>query len=154
MATIYFNKQYLVLHLNNFSRKLVNILNAIVLAENSDTTMKEECFKFPFEWNFNNWQEKRDIDPTIGHSVLEYFSPSFKPPAVITERNSVLLGLQETGHAQSQVSTITIIIHMYVYSFCTRIRETLTIAFRYHVIVVQEFYQQIGFWKRRSKNGE
>lgn len=64
---------------------------AIVLAENSDTTMKEECFKFPFEWNFNNWQEKRDKDPTIGHSVLEYFSPSFKPPAVITERNSVLL---------------------------------------------------------------
>ena len=52
--------------------------------------MTQECFKFPFEWNFNNWQEKRDKVPTAGHSVLEYYDPSFKPPAVITERNSVL----------------------------------------------------------------
>lgn len=62
---------------------------AIVLAENSDASVKQECFKFPFEWNFGNWQLKRDEGGA--HDVSQFFQPSFKPPIEITEQSDVSL---------------------------------------------------------------
>lgn len=60
---------------------------SIVLAQNSDTNVKEECFRFPFAWTFGNWQAKRDAGGD--HDVSTFFHSSFKPPIDITEHSDV-----------------------------------------------------------------
>ena len=60
---------------------------AMVLHQNADATVTNECFKFPFEWNFSNWQGKRDNGGH--HAVTEFFKPTFKPPIEITEHSTV-----------------------------------------------------------------
>lgn len=82
---------------------------AIVLAQNSDTTVEETCFKFPFEWNFQTWQTKRDSGGD--YDVSKFFQPSFKPPIDITEQSDVSIldiahnvggGLAVYKHSQPQ----------------------------------------------------
>ena len=62
---------------------------SMVLHQNADATVTNECFKFPFEWNFSNWQGKRDNGGH--HAVTEFFKPTFKPPIEITEHSTVSL---------------------------------------------------------------
>ncbi|GFH57847.1 hypothetical protein CTEN210_14323 [Chaetoceros tenuissimus] len=62
---------------------------SMVLHQNADATVTNKCFKFPFEWNFSNWQEKRDNGGH--HAVTEFFKSTFKPPIEITEHSTVSL---------------------------------------------------------------